>query len=67
MKDFAGNELSVGSEIAFIEPGYRNLLKGTVYAVTEKRVKVRYNPAYKGGKSETIIDPTLTAIKIGGQ
>lgn len=67
MKDFAGNELFVGSEIAFIEPGYRNLIKGTITAITAKRVKVKIERPYPWQKGETTIDPTITAIKIGGQ
>lgn len=67
MKDFIGNELNVGSIIAFIEPGYRNLVKGTIIAVTAKRVKVEIHNRQIWQKAQTIIDPTLMAVKIGGQ
>lgn len=67
MKDFVGNELSVGSVIAFIEPGYRNLVKGEVIAITEQRVRVKINRLHGWQKKETIIDPRYTAVRIGGQ
>lgn len=34
MKDFLGNELSVGDPVVFIVPGYRELSKGFIVRLT---------------------------------
>lgn len=39
-KDFVGNDLNVGDTVAFIQIGYRNLLKGIVSRVTSKTVLI---------------------------
>jgi len=42
MKDFLDNVLAIGDTVILIEPGYRNLVKGTVFAFTPKQVRVEY-------------------------
>lgn len=42
MKDFNKNELSVGDEVIFIEPGYRNFVKGVIYKITDKFVFINW-------------------------
>lgn len=42
MKDFFGNELRVGDEVAFCEPGYRNLIIGKIQHFTPQKVRVEY-------------------------
>jgi hypothetical protein len=40
MKDFNGAELNVGDTVAFVDPNYRNLVKGVVHSFTEKNVRI---------------------------
>ena len=42
MRDFFGNELVVGDEVAFCEPGYRNLITGKIQHFTPQKVRVEY-------------------------
>lgn len=42
MKDFFGNELKAGDEVAFCEPGYRNLVIGKILNFTPEKVRVKY-------------------------
>ena len=42
MRDFFGNELVVGDEVAFCEPGYRNLITGKIQNFTPQKVRVEY-------------------------
>lgn len=45
MKDFLGNELKVGDEVACIQLGYKNLVRGTVVKLTPQAMRVNW-----GGK-----------------
>ncbi len=40
MKDFLGKELEVGDSVIYIEPGYKNLTKGKILKITDKRVRI---------------------------
>lgn len=42
MRDFFGNKLVVGDEVAFCEPGYRNLVVGKIQHFTPEKVRVQY-------------------------
>ena len=42
MKDFLGQSLAVGDEVACIEVGYNNLRKAYVVKLTEKTIFVEY-------------------------
>ncbi len=42
MRDFFGNDLKVGDEVAFCEPGYRNLITGKILNFTPQKVRVQY-------------------------
>ena len=53
MRDFFNTELTVGDTVAFMAPGYRNLVKGTIIRFTPKMVIIEYlnnwnfsNPGY---------------------
>lgn len=43
MKDFAGNELHVGQEVAICLPYYKHLVKGWVIKIGPKMVTCGYN------------------------
>lgn len=40
--DFLGQDLVVGSRVAFVQLNYRNLLTGTVTKITPKMVDIRH-------------------------
>lgn len=40
--DFLGNELQVGDDVVFVEPGYRHFLLGKIVKFTEKTVFIEY-------------------------
>lgn len=40
--DFFGNEIKVGDIVAFMQIGYRNLLKGKVTKLTDKMVFIEH-------------------------
>lgn len=42
MRDRFGRNIVIGDEVAFVEPGYRNLIIGTVVRITPQRVRVSY-------------------------
>ena len=49
MKDFLGNELTVGDEVACLEKDYKNLMKAKIIKITEKTIFVEYTRnAYPG-------------------
>ena len=43
-KDFFGNEINIGNEVAFMQTKYRNLLKGKVVKITEHTVLIEHKP-----------------------
>ena len=47
MKDFAGNELAIGDEVAYIGTHYRHMCSGVVVAFTKHKIRVgqkHYDP-----------------------
>lgn len=38
LKDYFGNELNIGDEVAFMRVNYRSLMKGTIISMAEKTV-----------------------------
>lgn len=40
--DFLGNELKENDIVIFIEPGYRNLITGTIKKITKKYAFIEY-------------------------
>jgi hypothetical protein len=51
MKDFFGTAVSVGDRVAFIPPGYRDLVIGEVVNITTKQVRIRYVNTWNYGRS----------------
>lgn len=66
MRDFFGNELSVGDLVAFIPNGYRDLERARILAFTPKQVRISYvntwNYGPPGRPDETLRYPT-TLVK----
>lgn len=64
MKDFFGQELSIGDTVAFLPERYRELVSGTIVAFTNSKVRVEFINRYYGQNSldKTIRYP-LTVIK----
>jgi len=60
MKDFFGQELNEGDEVASIEPGYRNMVIGKIVSFAPKSMLIEYIKDYShrldGGKKY----PTIT-------
>ena len=59
-KDFFGKPLSVGDTVAFIAPGYRHLVKGTITSLTPKKVRLSYSNTWnysRGYPCEIIQSP----------
>ena len=53
-KDFFGNEVNIGDEVAFMETKYRSLMIGTVVRITDKMVIINHDElSNKNCKSET--------------
>ena len=42
MKDFFGQELAVGDEVAVEQPRYRNLIRAEIIAFTPQKIRVKY-------------------------
>lgn len=51
-KDFFDNDINVGDEVAFMQTGYRTLLKGVVAKITDKLVFITHERT-NVGKTET--------------
>lgn len=72
MKDFDGNELKVGDKVAFPEPHYRHMVKGTVTGFTAKMIRIDWGKNKWTGMPETCMRypeyvsllPFCTAIKV---
>lgn len=59
MKDYNGDEIKVGDKVIFIMAYYRDLVEGTVYKITPK--KVRINNIFPLGR------PNAETIRFGSQ
>jgi len=64
MKDFFGNELEIGDEVAFNPPVYKGIVKGTIVKFTPKMVKVSYDPHGKQYTNETAVFPRELVKKV---
>lgn len=42
MKDYLGNKLTVGDEVAYMQLGYRSLSKGFITRISEQTVWISY-------------------------
>ena len=51
-KDFFGNEINDGDEVAFMQTGYRSLMRGTVLRIANATLFIGH-PATNVGKTET--------------
>lgn len=51
-RDYFGNIITVGAEVAFMQTGYRSLMKGTIKKITDKTVLIAH-PATNTCKTET--------------
>jgi len=56
MKDFFGNELSVGDTVAFTPPHYKNFCLGTIVKITAKQIAIEYINTWNFGKDRTKTD-----------
>lgn len=66
MKDFFGNILAIGDEVAFCRPNYRGLTRGKIIAFTPKQVRVTYMNTWnygKPGREETYLTYSGDLIK----
>ena len=48
MKDYLGNELRVGDTVVFAQIGYRNLMKGVVVNLSNKKAKITHERTNTG-------------------
>ena len=60
--DFFGNIITVGDEVAFMQIGYRQLLKGIVVKLTDKMVFVSHERT-NVGKTETKQEHNQVIVK----
>ena len=51
-RDFFGNQIVLGQEVAFMQLGYRHLLKGEVIHISPKHVQIRHKKT-NVGRTET--------------
>lgn len=67
-KDFFGNEIKIGDEVAFMRTKYRYLLKGKVIKITEYTVLIEHKPTNtlktetRQEHSQVIVNPKLLKI-----
>lgn len=68
MKDYFGNQLNIGDEVAFYAPGYRMFTTGTIIKFTEKQVRVEYvntwNYGPKGSTMTYLAYPNMFIKKV---
>ncbi len=62
MRDAFGRNIVVGDRVAFVQPGYRNLIRGTVIRITPQRVRVAYRIGTTDGEhltpgSDVVVNP----------
>jgi hypothetical protein len=50
MKDYFGNELNIGDQVAFYAPDYRMFTTGTIIKFTPQQVRVSYLNTWNYGK-----------------
>lgn len=50
MKDFFGTELNLGDTVAFMEPGYRNMVTGIILSFAPKSMLIQWNKEYRWSK-----------------
>lgn len=60
-KDFFGNEITLGDTVAFMQTGYRQLVKGTVIKITNNTL-ILSHPATNVGKIETKQDSSQVIV-----
>ena len=41
-RDFSGKPLNIGDEVAFMQVGYRNLMRGTIVSMSEKKALIKH-------------------------
>ena len=46
MKDFFGQDLSIGDQVAFTEPHYRNMVPGKITKFTTQFIMIEWNRNY---------------------
>lgn len=50
-EDFLGNELNIGDKVAYIRPGYRSLMMGTILSFSEQTAlltcNIKYNKKFR--------------------
>lgn len=62
-KDFFGNEITLGDTVAFMQTGYRQLMKGTVTKITNNTL-ILSHPATNVGKTETKQDSSQVIVNL---
>lgn len=51
MKDFLGQELNTGDEVAFMAIGYRHLVKGTIISIGKVKATIEFKGKYGGDRT----------------
>lgn len=46
MQDFFGNELLIGDKVAFMAPGYRNMIMGKIIKFTPQKMLIEFTNHY---------------------
>ena len=66
MKDYLGNELEIGDHVVGVLPGYREFVKGVIYAFTPQKVRIEYfyNFYGQGMSSKKILQDPAQLIAI---
>lgn len=47
MNDFFGQPLKVGDEVAFMEPGYRNMIVGEIVSFAPKSMLIKWTKVWR--------------------
>lgn len=70
MRDFLGQNISVGDSVVTTPKNYRGLVKATVVAFTPKKVRVRYTNTWNygpKGREEDFLTPPESLVKFEPQ
>lgn len=52
MKDFFGQELAVGDEVAFMQPHYRNMVIGRIVSFAPQSMLIEWEKDYGGVRKD---------------
>lgn len=63
--DFLGNKLTVGDEVALINPWYRELVKGTLIKILPKTLKIKFKLGNSDRETTRYSEQVIKANKDG--